>query len=242
MNLKMNTLNKKMKKRKELGDYMNVINVYINFEKGICEKKGISVVTGDFNSTKLVFEFDKEYEGIKTFELKHKDSDEVIYVNEIENNEIVLVGVNDNDGVEEMFSLFDKVGDYVFEVTLYQDDGKLTSATGYITAREEQVIVGDELVEGYLPIFDTLISNINDKLIEINEKLNEIDSALRSVSNLNISAEKEGDTTTITITDQEGTQTTTEILDGEKGDTGDTGTSITNVEVNNGDLIITLDN
>lgn len=100
---------------------MNVINVYINFEKGTCEKSGISVVEGDFNSTKLVFNFDKEYEGTKIFELRNKEEEEPCYVNEIIDNEIILVGKKEEEGEEVMFSLFDKPGDYIFEVSLYQE-------------------------------------------------------------------------------------------------------------------------
>lgn len=40
------------------------------------------------------------------------------------------------------------------------------------------------------------------------------------VDNLNIEASKSGDTTTITITRKDGTQETTQVLDGEKGDQG----------------------
>ena len=49
-----------------------------------------------------------------------------------------------------------------------------------------------------------------------NIKLNQID-------NIDIEAEKEGTTTTITITKKDGTEESVEILDGEKGDKGDKG-------------------
>lgn len=205
---------------------MNVINIDIDFTKGICEKSGISVVTGDFNSTKLVFNFAEEYQGTKIFELRHINSEIPTYVGEIINNEVVLVGTKEEEGQTIIYSLFDQVGDYVFEVSLYQNDSKLTSMFGYITARQEQVIVGDELVEPYMPIFDTLI-------LEINTKLDEMDSAIQSVANLDIDVEKVEDTTTVTITRQDGSQKSENIEDGLDG------VSLENMEIINKDLYVT---
>ncbi len=61
---------------------------------------------------------------------------------------------------------------------------------------------------------------LQDGLSEVNSKLDDIDEALTEVDNLNIDAEKVGDTTTVTITKKDGTQKEVEILDGKDGEDG----------------------
>lgn len=58
---------------------------------------------------------------------------------------------------------------------------------------------------------------------ELQDGLNELDEAVQGAENLDIEANKVDTTTTITITRKDGTQETTEILDGAKGDKGDKG-------------------
>ena len=101
---------------------MNIINVKIDFEQGYCEKQGISVVTGDYNSTKIVFEFNESAaNGIKMFEMKDPD-DKLVYVDEVIDNEIVLVGKKEEEGEEKLYSLFNQEGDFTFEVSLYGEN------------------------------------------------------------------------------------------------------------------------
>lgn len=190
---------------------MNIIKVNIDFEQGICQNKGISVVTGDYNSTKVVFDFieNKEEESAatrKVFEMKNP-SGELVYVDEIVNNEVVLVGYKEEEGEEVSYSLFGEAGDYTFEVSLYGEDSKLTSVCGYITAKEEQVIVDGEVVETQITLFD----NLMQELIE----------NIGYVENLNVEAEKVEHTTTITITRKDGTSYDVEVLDGETPDLTD---------------------
>lgn len=147
---------------------MNIINVKIDFEQGICRNKGISVVTGDYNSTKVVFDFVENIEEEsavtrKVFEMKNP-SGELVYADEIVNNEVVLVGYEEENGEEVPYSLFGEVGDYTFEVSLYGEDSKLTSACGYITAKEEQIIVDGEVVETQITLFDNLMQELTENL------------------------------------------------------------------------------
>lgn len=187
---------------------MNVIKVSIDFEQGICRNEGISVITGDYNSTKVVFEFNDSATGTKIFEMKNP-KDELVYADEIINNEVVLVGYKEEEGETTTYSLFGEEGDYTFEVSLYQDNGKLTSVCGYITADKEQVIVDGEEVQEKITLFDNLMNDLSEKIEETN--------------NLNVEAEKVEHTTTITITKKDGTSYDVEVLDGEKGDKGDKG-------------------
>ena len=183
---------------------MNIINVKVNFKNGTCETTGINLITGDYNSTKMVFTFDRE-DGTKVFEMK-SPSEELVMVQEIQNNEIILYGEDENENIA---SIFTEEGKYIFEVSLYESESKLTSAKGQIKVKPEQVVIDGEVVEAYLPIFDQLLTQVNTAITETN--------------NLNITGSKEEHTTTITITKKDGTTQELQVLDGEKGDKGDTG-------------------
>ena len=58
---------------------------------------------------------------------------------------------------------------------------------------------------------------------ELQNGLNDIEEAIENAERLNIEASKSGKITTITITKQDGTTESEDILDGEKGDKGDKG-------------------
>lgn len=60
-------------------------------------------------------------------------------------------------------------------------------------------------------------------LEEADAKLGELEIAVTEVANINIAAEKVDDTTTVTITDRDGVQTTVSILDGKDGQDGPAG-------------------
>ena len=146
---------------------MNVINVTINFEKGTCVKDGINLISGDYNSTKIMFNFDRK-EGTKYFKLKNPIG-EIVDVIEIINDEVILVS-EDEEG--NLISLFNMEGEYTFEVSLYEKNSRLTSKSNSIYAAKEQVVMTNEKVDIYLPIFDNLINKINNLTEEItnNEK------------------------------------------------------------------------
>lgn len=224
---------------------MNEIKLKVNFGKRTCVKSGISLTTGDYNSTKIIFEFDRP-DGTKIFEMKNPDGD-IIFVDEIINNEVILVGQADvttkhNDvtyikytdsedtiywydketekiydtsfvevqnvsldnltKITENASLFTMPGRYTFEISLYDGDSKLTSKSDYLDIKEEQVIINDNMVSLYLPVFDRLISEVD---------------------NLNIDVSKSGTTTTVELTKKDGTTKSVEILDGETGPQGEQG-------------------
>lgn len=247
---------------------MNVVSVKINFEKRTCKVKGVELTEGDYNSTKMLFEFDKE-DGTKIFEMANP-SGNLVYLGEIIDNEIILVGkadvtiehnnktyikyVYDNnvywydkeseklydDNWQELLefdlsdytkqtkdaSLFTEEGNYIFEVSLYENDSKLTSASGKLKVLPEQINIDGEIVDSYFPVFDELIGDINE--------------AIEKTNNLNIVASKTGTITSISITDKEGLTTTTQVLDGEKGDKGDKGDTGNTGATGNGINSITL--
>lgn len=138
---------------------MNVIKVNVNFKKGTCTKDERLLVSGDYNSTKLVFDFDVSDEGnTKIFELKNP-SGELVFMQEIINNEVVLVGVDDKG---QLCSIFKEAGLYIFEISLYEGDSRLTSAYNYIDVAEEQVVIDGKVLDYYLPIFDQWLRQIKE--------------------------------------------------------------------------------
>lgn len=194
---------------------MNEIKIIVNFEKHQCDFEKHddikSLISGDYNSTKLIFEFDRE-DGTKIFEMKNPKG-ELVFADEIVNNEVILVGKDEQDN---NCSLFTTAGTYPFEISLYGDDSKLTSESNCFSVQQEQVIIDGEVVEYYLPIFDRLLNDVQNSLESVNSAIDEVD-------NLDIDVNKSGTTTTVEFTKKDGTTKSVEILDGEKGDKGDTG-------------------
>ena len=235
---------------------MNEIKIKVNFGKHQCdfEKQDDikSLISGDYNSTKLIFEFDRE-DGRKIFEMKNPNGD-LVFADEIVNNEVILVGKDEYDN---NCSLFNEKGTYPFEISLYGDDSKLTSESNCFSVQQEQVIIDGEVVEYYLPIFDRLLNDVQDSLESVNSAIDDANDAISEVDNLNIDVSKQGTTTTVELTKKDGTTKSVEILDGErgpqgiqgiqgeqgiqgvKGDKGDRGdTWLTTFKIENGHLIV----
>ena len=183
---------------------MNEIKIKVKFKKGLCYSQGIKLVQNDYNSTKLVFEFD-DNEGTKIFELRDSD-DNVILADEIVNNELILARFDEHDNA---YPIFTKEGEYVYEVSLYKDNSKLTSASDKFKVNAEQVIIDGEIVETYTPMFDNLLSDLA--------------GALQETDNIDIDVNKVGNTVTVSITKKDGTEKNVPIYDGLKGDKGDKG-------------------
>lgn len=187
---------------------MNEIKITVKFKEHECyfenEKDIKSLISGDYNSTKLVFDFDRE-DGTKIFEMKNENN-EIVYASEIDNNELILVGKDENDN---NCTLFTTKGTYAFEITLYGNDSKLTSACGAFSVQPEEVVISDNVAESHLPIFDEMVNNL--------------ESALNEVETIDIEVEKEDSTTTVTLTKKDGTTKEIEILDGVDGINGQDG-------------------
>ena len=183
---------------------MNEIKIKVKFKKGLCYSQGIKLVQNDYNSTKLVFEFD-DNEGTKIFELRDSDNN-VILADEIVNNELILARFDEHDNA---YPIFTKEGEYVYEVSLYKDNSKLTSASDKFKVNAEQVIIDGEIVETYTPMFDNLLSDLA--------------GALQETDNIDIDVNKVGNTVTVSITKKDGTEKNVPIYDGLKGDKGDKG-------------------
>lgn len=134
---------------------MNVIKINVNFKNRTIYKQGVDLTSGDYNSTKLKFQFDRE-DGRKVFKMKDPDG-KLVLLTDITNDEVELVGKDENGNNA---SLFKQEGKYIFEISLYDGDSKLTSAFDYIKVKKEEVVVDGEVITPYLPIFDELVNDI----------------------------------------------------------------------------------
>lgn len=128
----------------------------------------------------------------------------------VESQATLLTTLKDNDGEYYAFPLTHETNGYSIEITntmlvqpsydiqlMITDDDKVWHSNKYTIHVNPCLDAGTGTMPSALDIWIT----------EIEDKINECD-------NLNISASKSGTTTTISITDKEGTTTDTEILDG----------------------------
>lgn len=132
------------------------ILVNVSFLKRTLTKKDAGVVEGDYNSTKLVFVFEEDIPDNcrVVFEMSNPNG-EVILLKELEDREVVLVGYDDEG---KAYSLFTEAGLYPFELVLYGDNSKLTSAPGWLGVNKSHVDEGQVGgLEPYLPLFDELL-------------------------------------------------------------------------------------
>ena len=142
---------------------MNVIKINVSFKNRTIYKSGVDLTSGDYNTTKLVFNFDRQ-DGRKVFEMKDEDGN-LVLITDIINNEVELVGKDENGNNA---SLFKQEGKYIFEISLYDGDSKLTSAFDFIKVKQEQVEIDGEVITPYLPVFDELVNDVEKikKIIE----------------------------------------------------------------------------
>lgn len=184
---------------------MNELKATINFTKQTFVINGVDLISGDYNSTKIIFNFEDFKDGTKILEIRPKDSQDKnpTFMSEIKNNEVILVS-KDSEG--HSISPFTNGGVYLLEVSVYGDNSKLSTITKSINVLSEQIILSDDIVTPYLPIFDELIQEINTGITETN--------------NLNITISKDNGITTITLTKKDGTTSIVTIKDGINGTDG----------------------
>lgn len=184
---------------------MNELYFTINFSKQKFIINGVDLISGDYNSTKIKFNFEDYKEGTKVIEIRPALSEDKnpTFMSTITNNEVILTSIDESD---HKVSPFTTGGVYLVEVSVYGNDSKLSTITKSLNILEEQIILSDDIVNPYLPIFDELIQEINTAITETN--------------NLNITITKENGITTITLTKKDGTVETFNILDGIDGTDG----------------------
>ena len=128
--------------------------------------------------------------------------------------EVVTFDLTEYTKVTEKASIFTEEGNYIFEISLYEDDSKLTSASGKIKVKAEQVKIDDNMVIPYIPIFDELMQDVETALSDMEDKINEVNTAIVETNNLNLDVSKSGKVATITLTKKDNTTKEVEINDG----------------------------
>lgn len=164
---------------------MNVL-----FEKGEIGTDLYDLVQYDYNSAKIIFTFDKE--GTKEFKILFPDK--TYYIDEIINDEIIL-----KEG------LLNQVGEYEIEISIYNENSKLTEYATHKFKVRQLLIDGSEEAE------------IDDRLPILDKLINETD-------NLNVEVSKEENVTTLEVTKKDGTKEVVLVQDGARGETGAPGT------------------
>ena len=198
---------------------MNEIKVSVNFKTGKCIVHGYNPIDNDYNASKLVFNFDENYEGRKVVEIRpaYEATKDATFSSEIINNEVILSRLIDG----EYRSVFTKPGNHIIEVHLYNNNSKLTAISSkYFKVEEEQINIGDEQATVYLPVFDQMIQELDSGLDDLSSGLNSLNEAITETNNLNIDISKQGKTSTIELTKKDGTTKSVNVNDGTDGRDG----------------------
>lgn len=140
------------------------IKVSVNFTQRTLIKKDSGVVAGDYNTTKFVFDFAEDVSDKRIVFSMSNPLGELVLVKDLVDNEIVLVGYDENG---EVYSIFGTPGLYPFELVAYGENSKLTSPTGWLNVSKRQVNLEGEVVEGYLPALDNVMSGIGRGIVNI---------------------------------------------------------------------------
>ena len=159
------------------------------------------VNSGEYNIAEMNFEFSEEYEGL-TKQAVFSTCDET-YKTPILNNKCIIP-----------YEVLREPGNVLLGVYGYESVNDELELRYSPTPKYFNVVQGS-YKEGDDP--DIPPRSEWEQLVE------EINTAITETNNLNIEAEKEDGTTTITITHKDGTEQEVQILDGEKGDKGDKG-------------------
>lgn len=132
------------------------ITVAVSFLRHTLTQRDFGLVEGDYNSTKLIFEFEENIPSSHHVVFKMSNPQgKVVLLDEVVDGEITLVGRDDEGNA---CTLFNEAGLYPFELTLYSQDSKLTSAPGWLSITECQVRDGNgEGTDYYIPLLDKVV-------------------------------------------------------------------------------------
>ena len=141
---------------------MNTYNFDVNYTKGVVYGPNILLVSNDHNSTIFKFNFDQT--GRHVFKLLYPDG--TCYVQDIIDNQLILTK-----------GVLNQEGNYQFEVSLYKDDSRLTTARIKEFPVRLELVDTDSVVQpdDRVPILDNLIEETN-KVVEAAKK-GELDGA-----------------------------------------------------------------
>jgi len=182
---------------------MKEYTIIVNFEENEIDTEFSKLVQNDYNSIKLNFEFDKEYDKA-LFELKYPSGNSCQLL--IRNNSIIIPK-----------GYLNEIGEYSYEITIYTNDSKLTHfRTRQFEVREELVKDSEDIVndDRYLVLSDL----IND-LTKVTEDVESFKEEIRNDEKLRGPKGDKGEP----FTYEDFTEEQLEYLRGPKGDTGEQG-------------------
>ena len=132
----------------------------IKVNKNKIESPSIRLVQNDYNSTKLIFDFDFQEDYKKVFHMKLPSG--TTWVKEIINNELILADQNNT----EIIPVLVEDGLYEFDIAIYDDNSKLTTTDkSYFNVRSE--IKGENVeLDDRTPILDDLINETRQAVNE----------------------------------------------------------------------------
>ena len=177
---------------------MNIYNFDVNFTTGRIYAPDFILVVNDHNSTLFKFTFDQI--GRYVFKLLYPDG--TVYVHDIADNQLKLTK-----------GVLNQEGNYKFEISLYGDDNRLTTARIKEFPVRLELVSTDEPVQAddRLPILDNLIEETN-KVVEA-AKNGDFDGATFTPS--------VSDTGDLSWTNDKGKENPPTVnIKGEKGDPG----------------------
>ena len=163
-----------------------------------------------------------------------------------ENRELIMVNVrntqNENEVETLQITVPEKYNDFVKKIAFITDDGVKWDLIENDTYTLQRNITKYDSVKFYIwltkdeqdfrSVEKTLYFNKNHKVdgevipeeqTDMERVISILDAEIIKVNNLDIDANKVGNTTTITITDKEGNEKTVTILDGQDGQPGKDG-------------------
>lgn len=143
---------------------MKEYTIIVNFEENEIDTEFSKLVQNDYNSIKLNFEFDKEYDKA-LFEMKYPSGNACQLL--IKDNSIIIPK-----------GYLNEIGEYSYEITIYTNDSKLTHfRTRQFEVREELVKDSEDIVndDRYLVLSDL----IND-LTKVTEDVESFKEEIRN--------------------------------------------------------------
>jgi len=182
---------------------MKEYKIIVNFEDNTIESELKKLVQNDYNSIKLNFEIDKEYDEA-LFELRYPGGNACQLL--IKDNVIIIPK-----------GYLNETGEYGYEISIYTANSKLTNfKTQFFEVREELVKDSEDIInDDRYPILSDLINNVT----KIAENVDSFKEEIKNDENLRGPQGETGERGPQGIQGEQGMQG----IKGEKGDKGDIG-------------------
>ncbi len=173
--------------------------------------------SGSYNIDKFVFEFSEEYEGLVKKALIILPDGTSLNPTIIDNELTVPVNLYDKSYIDKNIT----IGVYAYSINENEElELRYSPKPFIITPRkgsyDEDAVETAEDIQDITPTdLEIYYAKFNEIYNSVLDMRDEINAAVTEANNINISAEKENKTTTVTITKKDGTTETVQINDGQ---------------------------